>query len=263
MNGPALKHARPAGVRVALARIVSAEALDGLAADDPAALRARLDLRRVHRVMRTRHSLLRALQAMVSTRQVTAPFRILELGAGDGSLMVGVARALAPSWPRTELTLLDRQPVVDASTLAAYARAGWSASTCKADVLDWAGRADTALRLGHGPAHWDLIVSNLFLHHFDGTQLDALLRAVATSTSRFLALEPRRGWLALAGSHLIGALGVNAVTRHDAVLSVHAGFRAKELSSLWPGHGAGWTLQESSAGLFLQQLRAVKTGGPI
>jgi len=83
-----------------------------------------------------------------------------------------------------------------------------------------------------------------------------LLAAVATRTDRFFACEPRRDWLALAASHLVGAIGANAVTREDAVLSVHAGFRGDELSKSWPVHGAEWQLQEYSAGLFSHCFRA-------
>jgi len=51
-------------------------------------------------------------------------------------------------------------------------------------------------------------------------------------------------------------LGANAVTREDAVLSVHAGFRDAELSTAWPGNAADWRLQEHPAGLFSHCLRA-------
>jgi hypothetical protein len=67
---------------------------------------------------------------------------------------------------------------------------------------------------------------------------------------RFFACEPHRGWLALAGSHLVGALGANAVTRHDAVASVHAGFRGSEIGAFWPAATATWQCHEARAGLF-------------
>jgi hypothetical protein len=39
------------------------------------------------------------------------------------------------------------------------------------------------------------------------------------------------------------------VTRHDAVVSVRAGFADRELSALWPS-GMTWTLRERARGLF-------------
>ena len=39
---------------------------------------------------------------------------------GDGTLMLGVARALADTWPSVELRLLDRQDLVQPATLAGF-----------------------------------------------------------------------------------------------------------------------------------------------
>lgn len=232
-----------------MARTVVPELLDNLPVDHPAALRSRRDLRRVHRAMGTQGILLRALGRWRAPCAAQVPLRLLELGAGDGTVMLGVAQALKAHWPAVELTLLDRQRLVTPATLAAYARLGWSASVQVADVLDWAV-ADSSQPAPGPAAQWDVIVSNLFVHHFEGRPLAALLAAIEKRTARFFACEPRRARLALAGSHLIGAIGANAVTRKDAVLSVHAGFRGTELSALWPGRSGQWTVAEYPAGLF-------------
>jgi hypothetical protein len=244
----------PEGTCLMRARTVAAETLDNLAADDPAALRSRRDLRRVHRAMGTEAMLVDALRDMQATEH--APLRVLELGAGDGSLMLGVARALAPEWPRVHLTLLDRHDLVERATIEGYAALGWTAVPAVADVFAWAVAPTDWRLLGDPASHWDVIVANLFMHHFEALQIVTLLGAIAARTDHFFACEPRRHWLALAGSHLVGALGANAVTREDAVLSVHAGFRAEELSALWPVRRAQWHLHEYSAGLFSHCFRA-------
>ena len=252
-----------------MVRVVAAEALDTLAPDEPAAIRSRRDLWRIHRVMGTQAIVSKALRDLLAVRLDGAPLRILELGAGDGQLMLGVGRNLAnhlanrsafisndppPSLrPRIELTLLDLQSLVASHTFAGYAALGWNAVQLSADVIDWAGGVNDP------PAdapHWDLIVANLFMHHFEGARLARLLGAIARRCDCFFACEPRRAWLALAGSHLVGAIGANAVTRQDAVLSVHAGFRDRELSALWPGLAADWAMREYSAGLFSHCFRA-------
>jgi len=254
-----------------MARVVAAEALDSLATDDPAALRSRRDLRRVHLAMGTRRILLRAIQATKMYRQHAGPLRVLELGAGDGTLMLGVARALAGVWPSVELRLLDRQDLVQPPTLAGFAACGWAAKPLVVDVLDWASppAGKTAPPQDSAPAAalppWDLIIANLFLHHFEAAPLANLLAAAAARSRCFVACEPRRAALALAGSHLVGLIGANAVTRDDAVLSVHAGFRGQELAALWPAPWrlAGgpitaipWQLAEHPAGLFSHCFRA-------
>ena len=250
-------------------RVVAAETRDGLDESDPAAQRSRRDLRRIHVAMGTRGIITRALDAMIggkgrdaptrnggNTRPTTArPLRVLELGAGDGRLMLDVARSLQQRWPAVELTLLDRQALIEPTTIEAYAALGWNATPRIVDVLEWAEPAanDPA---DDPAARWDLVVSTLFLHHFEGAAFERVLGAIECRADRFFACEPRRAPLALVGSHLVGVLGANAVTREDAVLSVHAGFRDAELSTAWPGNAADWRLQEHPAGLFSHCLRA-------
>lgn len=235
-------------------RFVATETLDHLAADDPVARRSRRDLVRVHRAMGTRSIVIRGWQALVSPERANAPLKILEIGAGDGALLLGVARSLVPAWPHVQLTLLDRLDIVSPATLASYSDLGWSARVEVADVLEWAARtADVAPR-------WDLITTTLFLHHFEGRQLDAILARVASSADRFFACEPRRAWLAVAGSHLVGAIGANAVTREDAVLSVHAGFRGSEITARWPPGDTDWQCREFAAGLFSHCFSAQRRG---
>lgn len=240
---------------MSMPRVVAAETLDGLAEDDPAAVRSRRDLQRVHRMMGTRAIVARALRRLIADRRMREPLQILELGAGDGTLMLGVARLLGKDLPTVHLQLLDRQKLVSPATLASYAELGWQASAQVSDVFDW---ISGDLHEATPTPHWDAIVVNLFLHHFEGAQLAALLDSIASRTNSFLACEPRRGMLALAGSHLIGLIGVNAVTRQDAVLSVHAGFAQGEITALWPTTQADWTLSDASAGLFSQCFSAFR-----
>ncbi len=243
-------------------RIVTPEILDGLPNSHPAAIRSRRDLRRVHRAMGTRRTIVRTLRAATISGRDSQNLRILEIGAGDGQLMLTVAGSLRELWPKVELTLLDRLDLIEYSTLAEYATLGWTANVWVIDVLDWVTENQDSPKQRNAVKRWDLIIANLFLHHFEGAQLAALLSALATRTNCFLACEPRRSWLAKMGSHLIGAIGANSVTRTDAVLSVRAGFRDSELSTLWPGTSAGWALQEDAAGLFGHRFLAERISPP-
>jgi hypothetical protein len=98
--------------------------------------------------------------------------------------------------------------------------------------------------------------STLRRHHhksfrasFRAIALSRLFRAVAQMTDCFVACEPRRTRKSLLASHLVGVIGANTVTRRDAVLSVRAGFRDRELTACWPDHRE-WQLSETRAGLF-------------
>jgi hypothetical protein len=230
-------------------RQVEAELLDQLPPDDRRARAARADLRRIHRVMGT----LGILRDAIARLALPAPpRRILELGAGDGSLMLRLARALR--WSDVELTLLDRQDLLDAGRRRAFEACGWRVRALPCEVFDWA-------RSAPGPKY-DLVVTTLFLHHFEFSPLRVLCAAVAARTDAFVACEPRRGRLAVWGSHLVGFLGANAVTRGDAVKSVAAGFADRELERCWPVAPAAaerrWIVEEYETGLFTHCLTAAR-----
>jgi hypothetical protein len=229
-------------------RQVEPELLDALSPADPQARRSRGDLRRIHRLLGTLGFLERTL---VEATRGAPPRRMLELGAGDGSLMLRLARRRAHSWPRVELTLLDRFDLVDAHTREGFLELGWTLRVLAVDVFEW-------LRAPVGE-HWDIACANLFLHHFKEREVRALFSGIAARAPLFVACEPRRAPLALAGSHCLGLLGAGAVTRQDAVASVRAGFRDFELSALWP-RDAAWQLREPRVGLFSQGLVAQRAG---
>lgn len=221
-----------------LARNVQPEILDQLPAGDPRACRSRKDLRRVNRIMGQLLILSRSLQLLET---LPAPRRIVELGAGDGTFMLRLAQHWAQRWQSVSLTLVDRHDLVEPVTVDAFRRLGWQVDVAVADVFDW---------LAHpAAAEIDLITTNLFLHHFTSDRLTVLLARVAQRARSFVACEPRRTTPALMASRLLVLVGCSAVTRHDAVVSVRAGFCGQELSSLWPADGR-WRLREWPAGLF-------------
>ena len=228
-------------------RRVEPEELDGLAADDPRGRRSRRDLRRVHVAMRSISNLQRA----VAVLQLAArPRRILELGAGDGTLLLRFARAQRPRWNDVELTLLDRVDLVSEQTHTGYRELGWQVNFLRADALEWAASRQTR--------SYDLCFANLFLHHFEPAPLNLLLRAVAAATDAFVACEPRRSNIARVGSRLIVLLGASEITRQDAVKSVAAGFTDRELSAAWNTPGGDWNLVEFPAPPFSHCLAAAR-----
>ena len=210
---------------MAVARTVEPEWLDTLEPEDPRAQRSRRDLARLNAIMRNAGIVARELRGVALSR-------IAEIGAGDGAFAVRLAGRLRGN---AAFVLLDRQTAV-----VPAARDGWRFEAATRDAIDWLEDEATGT--------FDAIVANLFLHHFEDAALARLLAAIARRTSRFVACEPRRSALALGASRLVGFVGCNDVTRHDAVASVRAGFRDREISGLW--RTAGWRLEEGSRGLF-------------
>ena len=219
-------------------RLVQREWLDELAPGDPGAIRSRRDLQRLNAWMGNAGTVARTLRRIFRRRK---PQRLAELGAGDGKFLRGVARRLPGDWKGVQVLLLDQLACVPSQVAGGFKELGWRPELVQADVFEWL----------KGPAEpvWDVMVANLFLHHFSEGQLAELLAGVARRTNVFIAVEPRRSALALAGSRLCPLIGCNRVTRHDAPISVRAGFAGRELSGLWPA-ATGWSPEERSAGLF-------------
>jgi hypothetical protein len=210
-------------------RVIEPEWLDFLPAEDGAAVGARRDLRRINTIMGSARHLSRLLPPGAQ--------RIAELGAGDGQVMLCMAQRVKRAG--IEATLVDRAPAFKETTRRAFDACHWNVNTVRADAQSF---------LERGP-RFDAIVANLFLHHFERRPLGRLLELIAERTSFFAACEPRRSGFALLGSRLLWGLGCNAVTRHDAVVSVRAGFSGRELSQLWPS-APGWRLDERAQAPF-------------
>jgi hypothetical protein len=225
-------------------RVVQAEWLDALPPGDPAAARSRRDLRRINRLLGHSAILSRALE----TGLAGAPSRLVDLGAGDGTLMLELAQARYAQWHGVEVILVDRWPVANGQTIHRFRELGWRAEVVAADAGEWLAAAPEA----------DAMVANLFLHHFEEGELAGLLARVAARAGLFVACETRREWFSGVGARLLGLIGCNAVTRHDARRSVAAGFRDGELSALWPQ--PGWALSEGRAGLFTHLFVARREG---
>ena len=217
-------------------RIVQPELLDTLPPDDPRAVRSRRDLCRVNGWMRHHAIMADTLQNVLAGHPLE---HITELGAGDGNFLLRVAQTVSPNFPKAKATLLDLQNIVSDETFAAFAAHGWPTHAVVADVFDWLQTSGDR----------EVVIANLFLHHFDGVRLTELLRLISQRTKLFIALEPRRASWPLFCSRMLWVIGCNDVTRHDAVVSVRAGFSGHELSALWSDR-QNWRLTEQRAGAF-------------
>ena len=219
-------------------RCVEREWLDVLQPDDPRAIRSRNDLKRINAWM-----LQSAIMARVLIKSCggNTPRTLLDLGSGDGTFMLRVARRLARHWKNVTVILLDRQDIVSAETLKHFHALRWNVEPVSVDVFDYLKQA--------APSDGYVTTANLFLHHFMQQELVQLLALAAQQSRVLIACEPRRTAFALLASRLSWAIGCSDVTRQDAEISVRAGFNDRELSVAWPKE-SGWELREQPAMLF-------------
>lgn len=216
-----------------LRRVVEPEILDRLAPDDPRALRARRDLRWVNAAMLQDVIIARTLRKYA----VKPPRVLVDLGSGDGTFMLRLARRLAPHWRNLDVVLVDQQDAVMPRTRAAFAALGWNATVAAENVLDFLARDRPA----------DLVTANMFLHHLHEPDLVRVLAAVAGITTLFVAGELRRTRFVRETGRFLWLLGRGEVICHDGRVSANAAFLGHELSALWPQQRE-WTTDERAVG---------------
>jgi SAM-dependent methyltransferase len=219
-------------------RALQSELVDDLPADHPGAIQTRRDLRLINTLMGHTGILTRSLRKMFPRQ---TPTRILEIGAGDGELLLRIARRLSKKWHDIDVVFVDLQNLLRDEIKADFADLSWGVRSVEADIFKWLN--DTA------GEKKDLILSNLVMHHFTEAELSTLFAAAAARCDAFIALEPRRSGWPLFWTRRLSLIGCGPATCHDAPISVIAGFTGRELSALWPQDGA-WHLTERRAGLF-------------
>jgi hypothetical protein len=194
-------------------RRVEPELLETYPADHPDAVRGRADLRLINAIMGNHRWIVRRL------RRLCQPgWRITEIGAGDGELSLRLARSGVCS--AGDLHGFDLAP----------RPANWPAAA------QW-----TQGDLLHEPLpDSEVLVANLFLHHLQDEALSELGARLPASARVLIAVEPaRRRRHTCSGGLLCKVARLHPITRHDLLVSVHAGFRAGELPGRL-GLGADW-----------------------
>lgn len=226
-------------------RVVMPELLDELPSGDARAVRSRADLARLNFIMG--HAGVLARQWAEASLAIGPVGHLVEFGAGDGTLPLRWIARLPATLRPGKATFVDRQSLISARTQSLIEGLGVQVNVVESDLFEWLERGD----------EFDVGVANLFLHHFESAALRRMFDRVAGCCRGIMAVEPRRAFLGGVASRLVGLVGCNAVTRHDAVVSVRAGFVGNELSTLWPDP-VGWDLVECPAGLFSHAFLATR-----
>jgi hypothetical protein len=194
-------------------RTLQPELLDALPPEHPDAQHSRRDLRVINRITGNHRWIGQTLPTLLRDNDL-----VLEIGAGTGEL----SRQLAARGIAIDgLDLWPRPP-------------DWPASRTwhVADLRAFTGFAD-----------YTVIVGNLIFHQFTDTELRALGATLCRTARVIIACEPVRRRVSQALLRTLGPLlGANRVTRHDAHVSVAAGFRGDELPRVLGLAGGDWSV---------------------
>ena len=186
------------------ARKIEPEILDNLPPDAAGVREARRDLRRINAIMGNHRWIHRELR-----RHVRPGDRVAELGAGDGSLALRMADTIKNAADSRYLAL-DLAPPPQ----------GWPGGQAFEWIRgDW---RETCVRCAP-----DVVVANLFFHHFEDAELCAGASSFLSSARVIIVREParHRAWM----RHFLRPLGLHPITRHDMAASICAGFLSNEL----------------------------------
>ncbi|MDP0501283.1 MAG: hypothetical protein Q7P63_14410 [Verrucomicrobiota bacterium JB022] len=219
-------------------RVVEPEILDGLAWDDPAALGNRRDLRTINALMGNFSWFGQELRMHLRPDE-----HIIELAAGDGALGRYLERhIIAPFGYRGGYAGLDRIPRPQ--------RWPEDWEWLETDLANWC-------ESGGCP----VVIGNFILHQLTDEELRSLGEKLRCARV-LLFNETARCRSALCLAYLGYVLGFNRVSRHDAPVSVRAGFQGRELADLLGLDDETWSIHAWTTPMGSYRLKAIRKEEP-
>jgi hypothetical protein len=194
-------------------RKLTPELLDHLPHDDPGARLSRRDLRRINFFMGNE----RWIASMIPSTERS----ITEIGAGDGHLLSRIAN----QHPDAAIAAYDLAP----RPVGLPEKVEWK----QGDLFSQSP-----------PKVGGTLIANLFLHHFDESQLHELGKWMSAFDTLIIN-EPLRASINLFMAKLASPF-IHPITRHDMRVSIEAGFVVGELASLLDLEENGFRIIEST-----------------
>jgi 2-polyprenyl-3-methyl-5-hydroxy-6-metoxy-1,4-benzoquinol methylase len=179
------------------------------------------DIRRINALLGWTAAAVRAIAAITRAEPDRA-WTLLDVASGSADIPRAIARWARHSGTDLTITASDINPHIVAIARQ-ESRALPNLHIAQMDALD----------LPFAPQSVDIVLCTLALHHFAPEAAVALLRSMARVGKRILLFDVQRSRLAHAGvialTHL---LGMDAMTCHDAPISVRRAYSAAELRVL-------------------------------
>jgi len=163
---------------------------------------------------------------------------VAELGAGDGILATDFLTGLLGD---------DGNPLTYVGYDLAPRPRNWPAG------WEW-NRGD----LRAAPAKSEIVLVNLFLHHFDDEALRELLAPTIDQARVLLFSEPARYGVHQWMGRCLYPFGLSEVTRHDMQVSIAAGFREGELADILGLDSRSWAVREQRSFMGALRFEAVR-----
>ena len=155
----------------------------------------------------------------VLARRATRSFRILDAAAGDGRLASALHAEFGRRGVHAEFVALDRRM----SHLMLAEGGPGELGRVAADAFALPFRNES----------FDLVISNLFLHHCPEERVPELLKGLSSSAREAVLINDlERSWILDFFLSLILPLAKSRLTKHDGLVSVRQAYTRRELESL-------------------------------
>lgn len=202
------------------------ELLDAASFDDAALQENLRDIRFINRVLGWTAFTTREV-ASVARSLGPREVRVLDIASGSADIPLAIARGARRAGVDVTIVVSDLSPqIVEAARRQAATTPSITAE--KADALD----------LPYDDGSFDIVLCTLALHHFTPDKAVILLQNMARVGRQVLVFDIARSPLAYVGAvGLTRLLPMNAMTRHDAPVSVRRAYTVAEVRDL--AHQAG------------------------
>jgi 2-polyprenyl-3-methyl-5-hydroxy-6-metoxy-1,4-benzoquinol methylase len=197
--------------------------------DDPGAEPVDLEqalsfLRALNRRLGGVQPLLRQLALRAETWPAGATIRLLDVGTGSADIPLAVARWAQSTGRSLQVTAVDVHPV----TLE-LARRHLDAAGLGPECIELVQADARQLVDRFEPGAFDYAHASLFLHHLQDIEAMTVLRIMdRLATGAVFVNDLVRGAIGRLGARL-ATIGAPPMVRHDAVVSVNAGFTRAEI----------------------------------
>jgi ubiquinone/menaquinone biosynthesis C-methylase UbiE len=197
------------------------ELLDAPAVDDATLRRNLADIRRINAVLGwTRYAAAYVVRTVMA--EGATHFSLLDVAAGSADIAIAIARrARARGITATVVATDLSEQVVRIAVEESAAVTGVRIE--RQDALDLRYPVDA----------FDVALCTLALHHFDPEAATTVLRNLGRVGRRVVVFDAARSPVAYAGAWLLTRLlRMDAMTRHDAPMSVARAYRRDELAAM-------------------------------
>jgi SAM-dependent methyltransferase len=207
-------------------RVITAEHMDSPTVSESDQRATLLAIRQVNRWLGGTGQVLGALRPWLRTMPRGSTLRVLDLGTGSADIPIALARWSVQAGLAVQIIGLDLHPL----TLA-LAREQIDREPAPVRQRIELVQAD-ALKPPFARQSFDFVISSMFLHHLPDIEVLTALKIMDDLSRRGLVWNDllRNRW-SLTWAHLL-TLGRPATVRHDATVSVRAGFTRREVREI-------------------------------